>query len=228
MGLFDFFRKSKPAHTGLPPRGVVEVDDEVITYRRPPSLVERVRWDELAAVLIDTTGLGPVQDDFFWFLLGNGMKSGCRIPSEAEGCGILLERLQRLPGFDNKMVIRASQCFEEESFLCWEIDLVAEVIAKLEKPLELSESMRRRSLPLREALGHISEVGVIRIGIDHEAFKLRFAVDDIGAEIVTLPDSSGASLARLISDIASQVRGAWIMGPGFVSVTTPNHAGVPK
>lgn len=226
MGLFDFLRKAKPASVGLLHRGVVEIDDEAIIYRRPPDLVERVRWDELGAVLIDTTGLGPVQEDFHWFLLGKGMKGGCRIPSEAEGCRTLLERLQRLPGFDNKMVIRASQTFEADSFLCWEIDLVAEVIAKLESPVELSQPMVRRSITLRDALNHLTEACDIRIGIDQEAFRLLSPSADIGVEPITLPGRSGMSLANLLSDISTQIRGAWIMGPGFVVITTPSHAGV--
>jgi hypothetical protein len=120
MGLFDFFRKPRPTHPPPPARAIVQFDDEMITRIGPGTIVEQVRWADLRAVLIKTTADGPAVDDFFWLLVGNDLKSGCVVPSEAEGCDRLLERLQKLPGFDNKAVILAAQCTEEQTFLCWE------------------------------------------------------------------------------------------------------------
>jgi hypothetical protein len=85
----------------------VEFDEEGVTCTRPNGSTEHVPWSELRAVIIQTTGNGPFVDDLFWMLVGR--KSGCMVPSEAQGCDRLLERLQRLPNFDNKAVILASQ-----------------------------------------------------------------------------------------------------------------------
>ncbi len=120
MGLFNFFRRRPPPPPTTPARAVVEFDEEAITCTRPGGLTERVRWADLGAVLIQTTGAGPGVDDLFWVLVGRKAASGCVVPSEAVGCDRLLERLQALPGFDNEAVVLACQCVEERTFLCWE------------------------------------------------------------------------------------------------------------
>ena len=102
----------------MPPTSFVEFDEDKVTCTRATGLVESVRWSDLQGVLINTTTDGPACDDFFWVLVGKS--SGCVVPSEAEGCSRLLERLQKLTGFDNKAVILASQCVNEQTFLCWE------------------------------------------------------------------------------------------------------------
>jgi hypothetical protein len=122
MGLFDFFRKPRPAQPAAPARAVVQFDEEAVICQRPNGVAERVRWADLRAVLIQTTAAGPAVDDFFWILVGRNAESGCVVPGEAVGCDRLLEKLQKLPGFDNQAVIRASQCVEEQSFLCWEAE----------------------------------------------------------------------------------------------------------
>jgi hypothetical protein len=116
MGFLDFFRRQRLAPSA--PGAVVEFDEEKVTCTRQGGLTESVRWADLRAVLIQTTPNGPAVDDLFWVLAAEG--SGCVVPSEAQGCDRLLERLQQLPGFDNRAVILASQCTEEQTFLCWE------------------------------------------------------------------------------------------------------------
>ena len=111
MGWLDFLRRPVPA------RASVTFDDEAVTCRRPNGLVERVRWAELQVVLIETTDAGPWGDDVLWVLAGEG--SGCVVPSEAEGMGELLERLQRLPGFRNSAVIDAMGCAENRIHIIW-------------------------------------------------------------------------------------------------------------
>ena len=44
---------------------------------------------------------------------------GCAIPQEWPGFGALLERLRRLPGFDNGAVIGAMGCTDDDRFVCW-------------------------------------------------------------------------------------------------------------
>jgi hypothetical protein len=120
MDLLDWFRKARADERPNAARAVVEFDEERVTCTRPNGLTEQVRWSDLAAVLIRTTAAGPFVDDLFWVLVGRNATSGCVVPSEAAGCDRLLARLQKLSGFDNKAVILASQCVEEQTFLCWE------------------------------------------------------------------------------------------------------------
>lgn len=79
---------------------------------------EVVAWDSLVAVAIRTTDLGPFSDDFHWVL---ARRDGppVVIASETEGAEALLPALQRLPGFDDEAVIRASASTENALFPCW-------------------------------------------------------------------------------------------------------------
>ena len=56
--------------------------------------------------------------DVFWVL--HGLNRGCAIPQGATGEKELLERLQKLPNFDNGAVIEAMGCTSDRRFLCWE------------------------------------------------------------------------------------------------------------
>ena len=81
--------------------------------------VHTLAWDELAAVTIWASDAGPFEDDLEWRLHPrNGNVLG--VGSEAEGVAALLERLQRLPGFDNEAVIAASASTVNAEFHCWE------------------------------------------------------------------------------------------------------------
>jgi hypothetical protein len=115
MALFDFFRRSAAA---VPQRAIVSFNDESVTCRRPNGLVEAVNWSDLQSVTIQTTDAGPAVDDVFWVLAGS--ESGCVVPSESEGMDLLLERLQRLPNFDNNAVIQAMSSVDNQKFLCWQ------------------------------------------------------------------------------------------------------------
>ena len=59
----------------------------------------------ISAVEIVTTDEGPMTEDVFWVL--HGPQSSLSIPQTADGTDDLLERLQRLPGFDNEALITA-------------------------------------------------------------------------------------------------------------------------
>lgn len=52
-------------------------------------------------------------------MLHGGDGCGCAVPQGAEGFPALLERLQRLPGFDNRAVIEAMGSASPERFPCW-------------------------------------------------------------------------------------------------------------
>lgn len=93
-------------------------EDRTIVCRRPNGTSEEVTWEELQAIEIMTTDTGPFVEDVFWILHGDGR--GCVIPQEAAGLRELLPRLQKLPGFDNKMLISAMSCTDNAKFPVWE------------------------------------------------------------------------------------------------------------
>jgi hypothetical protein len=98
---------------------VVTFDKNIIKCKRPNGAIESVKWNELQAVIIETTDQGPVVDDIFWILLGKN-DSGCVIPSESIGVKKILKAMQgALNGFDNEKVIEAMSCCENNKFLIW-------------------------------------------------------------------------------------------------------------
>ncbi len=114
MSIFSIFRRRKARQ---PDR--VSFTDEIVSRVRPDGVEERIRWDELHEVGILTTDEGPMQEDVFFLLIAGDGKSGCVVPQGAEGCKRLLERLQKLPGFDNEAVIKAMGSTSNAKFVCW-------------------------------------------------------------------------------------------------------------
>jgi len=99
------------------PPAVVEIEGETIRCRRPNGFEETIRFDQIEAVLLETTAAGPFASDLFWILAGKAR--GCVVPNDAEGTAALLRRLQEFPDFDNGVVIEAMGCAEPKRFLCW-------------------------------------------------------------------------------------------------------------
>jgi hypothetical protein len=96
----------------------VTFDDDCVTRTMSNGVVEKVRWVDLEEVGILTTDEGPFADDVIWMLLGkNG--TGCAVPSDTEGMGELLSRLQQLPEFDNEAVVKAMGSTDNAKFVCW-------------------------------------------------------------------------------------------------------------
>jgi hypothetical protein len=79
---------------------------------------ERVAWDDLLEVAILTTRAGPFAEDLFFVLTGHG-DAACVVSLGATKGNSLLERLLRLPGFDNGAVSRAMASTGNEKFVCW-------------------------------------------------------------------------------------------------------------
>ena len=114
MSIFSFFRRPKTRE-----RDRVSFTDDVVTRVRPDGVQETIRWDELYEVEIITTDEGPRQEDVFFLLIASDGKSGCAVPQSSEGSKQLLERLQKLPGFDNEAVISAMGSTSMARFVCW-------------------------------------------------------------------------------------------------------------
>jgi hypothetical protein len=99
-------------------RFVVRLSDAEVVCERPDGKIERVGWADLQKVEVVTTSDGPFVPDVFWVL--HGTAGGCAIPQGATGDSQLLERLQTLPGFDNRAFIEAMSCVSNRRFLCWQ------------------------------------------------------------------------------------------------------------
>ena len=97
---------------------VVSFDDKTIICRRPHLAVEKITWDELREIEILTTDTGPILEDVFWVLHGDD--KGCVIPQVADGFSELMERLQKLPGFKNQVVIDAMASATNARFCVWQ------------------------------------------------------------------------------------------------------------
>lgn len=95
----------------------VTIDDRGVSCHWPDGSETGIAWGALRAVTIRTTDAGPREEDVFLVLEGAG--AACCIPQGADGSDELLERLQRLPGFDNEAVIAAMGCTDNATFPCW-------------------------------------------------------------------------------------------------------------
>jgi len=95
-------------------------DDETIRRVMDGGAVETIRWDDLSAIMIETTDAGPFADDVFWILVAEDLQSGCVIASEAVGAEALIERLMTLPDFNYETMIQAMASTDNAKFLVWE------------------------------------------------------------------------------------------------------------
>ena len=95
----------------------VELTDTALIYHQPDAEPRTVRWNNLRAVLIETTDQGPFVEDVWWVLVDG--EGHCMIAQEVGG-EALLARLQALPDFDNEAVIAAMMSVENKLFTCWQ------------------------------------------------------------------------------------------------------------
>ena len=111
--MFEFLK-----HRREPAVPAITIDDLGVRRRLGDGKIEAVAWKDLVEVEIVTTDEGPFVDDVFFLLVGTD-GSGCCVPQGAPGSEPLLDRLQRLPDFDNGKVIEAMGCAENGRFVCW-------------------------------------------------------------------------------------------------------------
>jgi hypothetical protein len=96
----------------------IHIDDHGVRRKLADGKLEQITWDDLQEVVVLTTGDGPFAEDVFFVLAGqNG--TGWVIPQGAPESMQLLERLQRLPGFDNETLIQAMSSTDDATFVCW-------------------------------------------------------------------------------------------------------------
>lgn len=74
--------------------------------------------NEIEEITLVNKEADPLIDDVIWELVTlKGVK--LEIPDGIKGSKELLERLQRLPGFDNDAVIESMSAFSSSRRLCW-------------------------------------------------------------------------------------------------------------
>ena len=96
------------------------MDDERLTLERPDGTIEGLAWAELEQITILTTDAGPFSEDIFWVFTNADRSRGCVVPSGVDGFSDLMERIQKLAGFDNEAVIAAMTSTSDASFVVWQ------------------------------------------------------------------------------------------------------------
>ena len=87
------------------PYTVTLTDDEIIC-EHPKRPKESIRWDAVTEIRLVTTSEGPFLPDMWYLFLGD--KTGCSVPSEANGFDQLWNVFkQRFPGLDYNAIINA-------------------------------------------------------------------------------------------------------------------------
>jgi hypothetical protein len=116
--MFDRLRSLFGRAPALPRR--VQVGETEVAVTEADGTVAALRWDELAAVVIETNDSGPWGDDVVFHLFAADGTRRLRVPQSVDGQRELLQSLQRLPDFDNAAVLAAMGSTALEAFLCWE------------------------------------------------------------------------------------------------------------
>ncbi|MFK8112159.1 MAG: hypothetical protein AB8B91_08140 [Rubripirellula sp.] len=115
--LSSVFYRTTPAEPSLTCR-LTTIDEAAFTCTRSDQTLASIHWTDLKRVLIVTTDEGPFLEDVF-FVLDAGEHSFV-IPQSDPLSGVLLERLQELPGFDNEAVVQSMGSVSNDRFVCWE------------------------------------------------------------------------------------------------------------
>lgn len=95
----------------------LELDDEQVRLKYAHVVMESVGWDEIVRVAAAPEADGPIDDDLFFFL-EDDQGEGTIIPNTY--ARQLLDRLQRLEGFDNEALVEAATGGVEEPKVLWE------------------------------------------------------------------------------------------------------------
>ncbi|HEV7607006.1 MAG TPA: hypothetical protein VGO61_06700 [Steroidobacteraceae bacterium] len=98
---------------------VVNITEESIEVKLPDGQTERVRFDDLDEVRVETDDSGPWGADVWWVFLVKPEHVATRFPNGATGVSQAVARLQQLPGFDNERFAQAMGCTSVAQFSCW-------------------------------------------------------------------------------------------------------------
>lgn len=95
----------------------VGITDETLSLKHPNGTTNSIQWNAVKGIFIETTDEGPFSADVFWLVADD--KGSLKIPQGATGEQELLDHLQKLPGFDNEMLIKAMGSTDNQIFPVW-------------------------------------------------------------------------------------------------------------
>lgn len=98
---------------------IVRFDEHSVSASYPNGETQRIRWEEVGRVAIETNDSGPWGADVWWILEGENHR--VVYPQGATGdLEMLAEYEKRLLRFDDEAVIKAMGCTSNARFVCWE------------------------------------------------------------------------------------------------------------
>ena len=112
MGIFSWFKKKHAQER-------VECDGTKIVRHVPDGSIESIEWSELNEIRIITTDEGPWAEDAYWLFIGIDESEGCVIPNGAEGFSKLFDYFEKMPGFNDDIVVKAMGSTNNSSFTVW-------------------------------------------------------------------------------------------------------------
>jgi hypothetical protein len=98
----------------------VEYDADTIRTYSGEVVVDSISWNELDAIVVVTSEIGPSGDDVVWVLANSTRSRTILIAGACPGFPALLEALQRLRGFDNVMLLEAMGSVTRGRFVVWQ------------------------------------------------------------------------------------------------------------
>ena len=100
---------------------VVTITDDELRVRAPDGTSSAVAWKDITLVKIRTTSDGPWQPDVFWILETRDQRPALVVVGSATGEQEMMRAFnERLPGFDDGMVIKAMGSTSDREFVCWQ------------------------------------------------------------------------------------------------------------
>lgn len=126
--IFDFLKKifskqqgpeqsEKKLNTMNP---TIIIDQKGVRITRLNGKVEEIKWDDIGEISIITTSEGPFVDDVYLCLSSVDGKTGCAIPSMAEGYNEVYDRVSKFEGFNFQKYIESMSCTADAKFVLWE------------------------------------------------------------------------------------------------------------
>jgi len=119
--IFSKKQKPAPSEQNLNTTNLkVIIDQEGVRVTRLNGKVEEIKWDDIGEISIITTSDGPFMDDVFLCLSSVGGRTGCAIPSTADGYNEVYDLVSKFEGFNFQKYIDSMSCAIDAKFVLWE------------------------------------------------------------------------------------------------------------
>jgi hypothetical protein len=116
--MFGWLKRLIPAREAKPDFAV-EVDDEGVSLEAQGAGPQAIRFSDLAEVAIETNTGAPQGVDRWWLLYDGDGRIALTFPFETAGAEAMVERLRRLPGFDEDQMTAALAAARTDFFAVW-------------------------------------------------------------------------------------------------------------